>query len=92
MGYGDRGSGCTGLVIGKHGILSSAFLRIRDLITKSLANRHCNYYCIVPEHAQGMFKREIMRRPELTAARAWANLLIEPIHIVELGFDDVTEP
>jgi hypothetical protein len=53
--YGDRGSGCTGLIIGKHGNLSSAFLRIRDLITKSLASRHCNFYCIAPHHAQGMF-------------------------------------
>jgi hypothetical protein len=38
--YGDKGSWCTGLIIGKHGKLSSAFLRIRDLITRSLANRH----------------------------------------------------
>jgi hypothetical protein len=44
----DRGSGCTGLVIGKHGDLSLAFLRILDLITKSLLNQHFNYYCIVP--------------------------------------------
>jgi hypothetical protein len=38
--YGDRGSGCTGLIIGKHGNLSSAFLYLRVLITKSLASRH----------------------------------------------------
>jgi hypothetical protein len=72
--YGDRGSGCTGLVIGKHGNLSSAFLYIRDLITKSLASRHCNYYFIAPHHAQGIFKREINRRWGLTAARAWVRL------------------
>jgi hypothetical protein len=83
--YGDSGSGCTGLIIGKHGNLSSSFLRIRDLIAKSLASRHCNYYCIAPHHAQGMFKREIDRRWELTAARAWARLLIERIHILVLG-------
>jgi hypothetical protein len=53
--YGDKGSGCTGLIIGKDGNLSSAFLHIRDLITKSLASRHCNYYCIAPHHSQGMF-------------------------------------
>jgi hypothetical protein len=74
--YGDRGSGCTGLIIGKNGNLSLAFLHIRDLNAKSLASRHCNYYCIAPHHAQGMFKREINRRWGLTAARAWARLLI----------------
>jgi hypothetical protein len=89
--YGDRGSECTGLIIGKHGNLSSAFLHSRDLITKSLASRHCNYYCIAPHHSQGMFKPEINRRWRLTAARAWARLLIERIDIVVLGFDDVTE-
>jgi hypothetical protein len=36
--YEDRDSGCTGLIIGKHGNLSSAFFRIRDLIAKSLAS------------------------------------------------------
>jgi hypothetical protein len=89
--YGNRGSGCTGLIIGKHGNLSSVFLHIRDLITKSLACRHCDYYCIAPHHAKGMFKREINRRWGLTATRAWARLLIEHIHILVLGFDDVTE-
>jgi hypothetical protein len=48
-------------------------------------------YCIAPHHAQGMFKREINRRWGLIAARAWARLLIELIHILVLGFDDVTE-
>jgi hypothetical protein len=38
-----------------------------------------------------MFKREINRRWGLTAARAWARLLIERIKIVVLGFGDVTE-
>jgi hypothetical protein len=38
-----------------------------------------------------MFKRDINRRWGLTAARAWARLLIERIHILVLGFDDVTE-
>jgi hypothetical protein len=38
-----------------------------------------------------MFKREINRRWGLKAARAWARLLIERIHILVLGFDDVTE-
>jgi hypothetical protein len=38
-----------------------------------------------------MFKREINRRWGLTAARAWARLLIERIHILVLRFDDVTE-
>jgi hypothetical protein len=38
-----------------------------------------------------MFEREINRRWGLTAARAWARLLIERIHIVAFGFDDVTE-
>jgi hypothetical protein len=33
--YGVRGSGCTGLIISKHGNLSSAFLHIRGLITLS---------------------------------------------------------
>jgi hypothetical protein len=89
--YGDRGLGRTGLIIGKHGNLSSAFLHIRYLITKSLASRHCNYYCFAPHHSQGMFECEINRRWGLTAARAWARLLIERIHILVLGFDDVTE-
>jgi hypothetical protein len=89
--YGDRGSGCTGLIIGKHRNLSSAFLHIRDLIAKSLVNRHCNYYCIAPHHAEGMFKREINRRWGLIAARAWVRLLIERIHILILGFGNVTE-
>jgi hypothetical protein len=66
----DRGSGFTGLIIGKHGNLSSALLHIRNLIAKSLSSRHCNYYCIAPHHAQGMFKCEINRRLGLTAARA----------------------
>jgi hypothetical protein len=38
-----------------------------------------------------MSKREINRRWGLAAARAWARLLIERIHILVLGFDDVTE-
>jgi hypothetical protein len=38
-----------------------------------------------------MFKREINRRWGLLAARAWARLLIGRIHILVLGFDDVTE-
>jgi poly-gamma-glutamate capsule biosynthesis protein CapA/YwtB (metallophosphatase superfamily) len=38
-----------------------------------------------------MFKREINRPWGLTAARAWARLPIEHIHILVLGFDDVTE-
>jgi hypothetical protein len=40
-----------------------------------------------------MFKREINRRWGLTAARAWARLLllIERINILVLGFDDATE-
>jgi hypothetical protein len=38
-----------------------------------------------------MFKREINRRWGLIAARAWARLLIWRIHILVLGFDDVTE-
>jgi hypothetical protein len=38
-----------------------------------------------------MFKREINRRWGLIAARAWARLLIERIHILVLGFDDLTE-
>jgi hypothetical protein len=39
-----------------------------------------------------MFKLEINRRWELTAARAWARLLIDLIFILVLGFDDETEP
>jgi hypothetical protein len=39
-----------------------------------------------------MFKREINRRWGLTAARAWERLIFERIHILVLGFDDVTEP
>jgi hypothetical protein len=38
-----------------------------------------------------MFKREIIRRRGLTAARAWARLLIERIQILVLGLDDETE-
>jgi hypothetical protein len=38
-----------------------------------------------------MFKREINRRWGLIAARAWARLLIECIHILVLEFGDVTE-
>jgi hypothetical protein len=38
-----------------------------------------------------MFKREIDRRWGLTAARAWARLLIELIQILVLGFNDFTE-
>jgi hypothetical protein len=38
-----------------------------------------------------MFKREINRCWGLTAARAWARLLIDGIHILVLGFDDGTE-
>jgi hypothetical protein len=38
-----------------------------------------------------MFKRDFNRRWELTAARAWARLLIELIQILVLVFDDVTE-
>jgi hypothetical protein len=86
--YGDRGFGCTGLIIGRHWNLSSAFLRIRDLITKSLANRHCNYYFIAPHHAQGIVTLEVNRRLGLAAARAWARLLIDRIQILVLGFDD----
>jgi hypothetical protein len=89
--YGDRASGCTGLIIGEHGTHSSVFLHIRDLITKSPASRHCNYYCITPHHLQGMFKREINRHWGLTAARAWAPLPIELMHILLSRFDDVTE-
>jgi hypothetical protein len=36
-----------------------------------------------------MFKYEINRSWELTAARAWARLLIERRQILALGFDDV---
>jgi hypothetical protein len=38
-----------------------------------------------------MFKLKINRRWGLKAAREWARLLIERIHILVLGFDDVTE-
>jgi hypothetical protein len=38
-----------------------------------------------------MFKREINRRWGLTAARAWARLLVERIQILVLDFDDETE-
>jgi hypothetical protein len=38
-----------------------------------------------------MFKREINRRWGLIAAMAWARLLIGRIHILVLGFGDVTE-
>jgi hypothetical protein len=38
-----------------------------------------------------MFKREINRRWGLTAARAWARLLIEHTHVLVLGFDDEAE-
>jgi hypothetical protein len=38
-----------------------------------------------------MFKYEINRCRGLTAARAWARLLIEHIHILVLGFGDVTK-
>jgi hypothetical protein len=38
-----------------------------------------------------MFKLEINRRWGLTAARAWARLLIDRIQIFVLGFDDETE-
>jgi hypothetical protein len=38
-----------------------------------------------------MFKREIDRRWELTAARVWLHLPIGRIHIFVLGLDDVTE-
>jgi hypothetical protein len=69
-------------IIGKHGNHSSALLRVRDLIIKSLANRHCSYHCIAPHHSQGMFKIEVNRRWELTAARAWENLLIERIQFL----------
>jgi hypothetical protein len=86
--YVDRGSGCPSLITGKHKNLLSAFLRIHDLITKSLANRYCNYYCIAPHYAQGMFEVEINRRWKLTAARAWARLLIQRTHILVLGFDN----
>jgi hypothetical protein len=65
------------MIIGKHGNLSSAFLQILNLITKSLASRHYNYYCIAPHHPQGMFELEINRRWGLTAARAWERLLIK---------------
>jgi hypothetical protein len=64
---------------------------MRDLITESLASRNCNYYCIAPRDAQGIFKLEINFHWGLTAARAWAPLLIEHIQILVLGFDDITE-
>jgi hypothetical protein len=38
-----------------------------------------------------MFKREMNRPWGLTAARAWARLLIERINTLVLVFDDVTE-
>jgi hypothetical protein len=38
-----------------------------------------------------MFKFEINRRWGLTAARAWARLLTERIHVLVSGFDGVTE-
>jgi hypothetical protein len=38
-----------------------------------------------------MFKREINRRWGLTAARAWARLLIERMLVLVLGFGDLTE-
>jgi hypothetical protein len=84
--YGDRSLGCTGLVIGKHGNLSSALLRFRDFITKSLANQHSNHYSIAPHHAKGMF-----RRWGLTVAEARARFVIDRIQILVLGFDDETE-
>jgi hypothetical protein len=74
----------------KHGNLSSAFLCIRDLITKYLANQHCKYYSIASYHAQGKFKLEINRRWRLAAARVWTSLLIGRIHVFVLGFDDKT--
>jgi hypothetical protein len=89
--YGDRGLGCTGLVIGKFGNFSSEFFCICDLITKFLANQHFNYYSISPHYAQGMFKREINHRWGLTAARACARLLTDRFHILVFGFDDKTE-
>jgi hypothetical protein len=38
-----------------------------------------------------MFKLEINRRYGLTAARAWARLLIGRFQILVLGFNDETE-
>jgi hypothetical protein len=41
--YEVSGSGCTGLVVDKHGNLSSTFLHVREIITSSLVEQHCNY-------------------------------------------------
>jgi hypothetical protein len=54
----------------------------------SLANQHCNYNSTLPPQAPGIFKLEINRSWGLTAARTWARLLIDRIHIPVLGFDD----
>jgi hypothetical protein len=59
--YGDSDAGCTGLVFEKHGIFSSISLHIRDLVTLSLANQHCNYNSTLPPQAPGIFKLEINR-------------------------------
>jgi hypothetical protein len=70
--------------------LSSAVIRIRNLITKSLAKQHFNYCSIAPHHAQGIFKLEVNRRWGLTAAKEWARLLHDCFYILVLGFDDET--
>jgi hypothetical protein len=46
---------------------------------------------IVPHHAQAICKVEINRRWGLAAAKIWASLLIDHMHISVLGFDDETE-
>jgi hypothetical protein len=84
-------SGCTGLVIGKHGNLSSAFICICDLITKSLANQHYRFCNIAPRNAQGIFNFEINRRWRMAIGRAWIRLLIDRISILVLGLGDETE-
>ena len=77
--HGINGSGCTGLVTGKHGNLSPAFHDVRDLIVDALATKHANYYTTPRARVESMFRFEINHRWGLTVARAWARFLLTRI-------------
>jgi hypothetical protein len=67
------------------------FLYIRDLNTSSLAGQHFNFYSAALPQARAIFEPDINRRWGLAAARTWAQLLLDRIHIPVWGFDDEME-
>jgi hypothetical protein len=80
---GVSGLRCTGLVVGKQKSLSLMSLRIRVIITSSLADKHCYFYRtpLPLPIARGKSKFEINCNRDLTAARALGRLLINRFHI-----------